>query len=323
MFINFTPRVFGTGLFSEGSVVRYKLRSSTLSLSTNDLGKMAVAIYCLTLLLMCIITGVRSNVSNQEVHKRDSETQISWQQIGGALKHVSIGQAGVWGVNSGDYIYYRVSTYGDEANRGSTWVNIGGRLKQIDVGQDVAWGVNSNDNIYYRAGISNASPTGTSWVQVAGALKHVSVSQKGHVWGVNSNDDIFHRIAASICYPEGSWKHISGKLKQISVGDAGVWGVNSGDSIYYRVGTFGDPASDPNGSTWEQVPGALKYVSSATGIFGVNAADVIYTREGISASNPTGSQWRSLPGRLKQIESLSSVVWGVNSGDNIYVTDSD
>ena len=36
-----------------------------------------------------------------------------WQNIGGRLKCVSAGQAGVWGVNAAENIYYRTGTHGD------------------------------------------------------------------------------------------------------------------------------------------------------------------------------------------------------------------
>ena len=69
------------------------------------------------------------------------------------------------------------------------------------------------------------------------------------VWGVNSSNNIWYRDGVN-----GSWKHIPGKLKQISVSNDGnhVWGVNSSNNIWYRDGV--------NGS-WKHIPGKLKYVS--------------------------------------------------------------
>jgi len=64
------------------------------------------------------------------------------------------------------------------------------------------------------------------------------------VWGVNGVDQIFYRDG-----PDGSWEHISGRLKQIEIGELGIFGVNSGDSIYYRVGTRDNIKS--TGSTWQ------------------------------------------------------------------------
>jgi len=70
-----------------------------------------------------------------------------------------------------------------------------------------------------------------------------------HVWGVNSGDAIYYRAGHS-----GSWEHIGGGLKQVSVSGDGnhVWGVNSKDEIYYRAGYSG---------SWERIDGRLKQVS--------------------------------------------------------------
>ncbi|XP_071804471.1 perivitellin-2 31 kDa subunit-like [Asterias amurensis] len=250
--------------------------------------------------------------------------RLGWQSIPGGLIHVSIGSSGVWGANSNGNIYFREGSYGNEQNTGATWIQVSGGLSQLDVGKNVVWGVNSNDNIYARQGITSGNPTGTGWSQVGGALKHVSVSQKGHVWGVNSGDNIYHRLGASNCNVLGNdWRQIGGGLKQISVGSGGVWGVNSADSIYYREGTFGDPDSDPDGSTWTRVSGALKYISSGDDIYGVNSNNNVYYRLGVSAAAPKGTDWQNIPGGLSQIESLSLAVWGVNTNGNIYVKETD
>ncbi|XP_022093394.1 lectin L6-like [Acanthaster planci] len=244
----------------------------------------------------------------------------SWTRINGGLKHVSVGNSGVWGVNHKNQIYYKGNSYGEEESATcEVWVGVSGALKQLDVGKNVVWGVNVHDYIYYRRGISATKPKGTDWARIPGALKHVSVSQRGHVWGVNKQDYIYHRIGASNCNPAGdSWLKLNGRLKQISVGSGGVWGVNSADSIYYRVGTYGDPPSDPNGSGWKHIAGKLKYISSADTIYGVNSNNNIYYRVGVSEGTPWGTSWKKISGGLKQIESLSCVVWGVNRSDNIY-----
>ena len=35
-----------------------------------------------------------------------------------------------------------------------------------------------------------------------------------------------------------SWRRISGRLKQVSIGETGIWGVNIKGKIFYRVGRF-------------------------------------------------------------------------------------
>jgi hypothetical protein len=62
-----------------------------------------------------------------------------------------------------------------------------------------------------------------------------------------------------------------------------------------------------------RIPGPLKYVSVASDgtVWGVNANDMIYRRD--------GNYWTQIPGRLKQISvGSSSRVWGVNANNEIY-----
>ena len=56
------------------------------------------------------------------------------------------------------------------------------------------------------------------------------------VWGVNSGDEIFRWRGGN------SWERISGGLKVVSSGQAGVWGVSHDHKIWYRKGTYGGGA---------------------------------------------------------------------------------
>jgi virginiamycin B lyase len=66
-------------------------------------------------------------------------------------------------------------------------------------------------------------------------------------------------------------------------------------------------------STWQQIPGALTWVSVAQDgtVWGVNSSDNIFRW--------TGNGWQQVPGALKQISVGNTTnVWGVNSADNIF-----
>jgi hypothetical protein len=66
-----------------------------------------------------------------------------------------------------------------------------------------------------------------------------------------------------------TWRKISGALKQISVGSAGlIWGVNASDQIFRYTGE----------NEWQQIQGGLKHVSVASDgtVFGVNANNEIF-----------------------------------------------
>ena len=136
-----------------------------------------------------------------------------WEQIAGALKHVSVaGDGTVWGVNANDEIFRR---------DGNAWKRIAGSLKQISTGAaTLVWGVNKDNKIYRR--------DGNAWKQVSGALKHVTVAADGTVWGVNANDQIYRWTGIA-------WEEGPGALTQISTGAATlVWGVNNDNKIYRR-----------------------------------------------------------------------------------------
>merc|ERR1711939_534213 len=76
------------------------------------------------------------------------------------------------------------------------------------------------------------------------------------------------------------WRHIAGKLKQVSVGLGGhVWGVNRNDDIFYRNGV---------GGRWKHIAGKLKQISvgSSGRVWGVNRNDDIFYRNG------AGGRWK-------------------------------
>lgn len=132
---------------------------------------------------------------------------------------MSVGNNGdVWGVNSGDNIYYRNGVNGN-------WQHIGGKLKYVSVGGDsgqFVWGVNVNNDIYFRAGL------GGGWQHIGGKLMQIEVDNGGVVQGVNGNHNIYTRNGVG-----GGWQLLGGLLKHVAAG-AVVWGVNSNNQIYHN-----------------------------------------------------------------------------------------
>ncbi len=49
----------------------------------------------------------------------------------GALKQVSVGECGVWGVSPEQHVWFRINTYGDPDNEGTGWQRIEGRFQQV------------------------------------------------------------------------------------------------------------------------------------------------------------------------------------------------
>ena len=68
---------------------------------------------CPALLLVALTTAVASQA-------------VGWIRVGGSLSQVSMGPAGVWGVNGANDIFYRTSTYRKPCSHGHGWLRIGG-----------------------------------------------------------------------------------------------------------------------------------------------------------------------------------------------------
>ncbi|XP_066278495.1 lectin L6-like isoform X2 [Branchiostoma lanceolatum] len=212
---------------------------------------------------------------------------VLWKPVSGNLKYVSVGASGVWGVNRGGYIFYRVGTYGNEVSSGSSWQPV-------------------------RPGISPNNPTGTGWQRINGKLKMVNVSPTSNaVWGVDRNNAIFK-------WKGSRWQNIRpGKLTFVSVGKSGVWGVDSDGKVYYRTGTAFNENSA--GTGWQKVPGSTLLVQISVGdrvVWGVTRNRQIYVRRGITQDNPMGTSWQSVRGQMEavHVSSSSNQVWGVASG---------
>ncbi|CAH1254013.1 CHRNB3 [Branchiostoma lanceolatum] len=145
--------------------------------------------------------------SNNNVLRRTGITTeeaagTDWEEIDGSLKFVSVGSAGVWGVNAEDDIWYRTGTIGNEASAGSGWEQIEGKMKQISSGDNIVWGVTRDDDILIREGINSSTPAGTGWKQIPGKLKQVEASPSGQqAWGVNSGDYVFLRTGMTATEP--------------------------------------------------------------------------------------------------------------------------
>ena len=117
-------------------------------------------------------------------------TGITWKKVAGNLSQISVGESGVWGVNSANSIFYRQGTYGDTDTDGTAWTKVSGNLKWISSGTDMVVGVDKANNIYYREGITADTPTGTKWIKVPGSLKQIDVN-KNEVVGIDSGSSVY------------------------------------------------------------------------------------------------------------------------------------
>ncbi|CAB1347417.1 unnamed protein product [Coregonus sp. 'balchen'] len=166
-----------------------------------------------------------------------------WIRLPGSLKHITIGPAGIWGVNKGDSIYKYVA----------------GLLKQVDAGgNQFIVGANMNDTPYCLTSSATVGYKGPGsslpWTGLPGAVKYYSCGPFG-CWAVNKNDDIYIMSLNQDCQNKG-WSHIDGKLSMIEVAtDGSVFGVNSVGDVYTRDGIT---AIKPEGTGWSNVPMSLR-----------------------------------------------------------------
>ena len=252
-----------------------------------------------------------------------SLTSVPWCILTGKLMSLSHGEAGVWGVNTANSIYYRSNTFGISNSQGCGWNSVGGKLKQLDVGHNVVWGVSADLKVWYRDGISSTSTAGTRWVFVLGVLKYVSVGDRNHVWGISISNRIYIRQGITDSRKGGTqWAEIGGHGKQVSVGPSGVWVVALDNRVLYRVGTFGDNGS--RGSRWTQVSAStMKFLFSGDGVVcAIHTSGHAYRRKGVTAYNPTGSAWVRLGGDLESVACYDfDTVWGTTRSSQIRVLD--
>ncbi|KAK7104322.1 perivitellin-2 31 kDa subunit-like [Littorina saxatilis] len=255
-----------------------------------------------------------------------SATTALWEQIEGALVKVSVGPAGVWGVNVNNQIWYRDDTYGTATNLGGDWTQVDEpifSLMDLDVGDDVVWGITLKGKLTCRKGINEATPQGETWKILKNKAKDVAISPNGQLVAINELGQFVYREGlSSKCSRMGKWfAHTDSSLNltQISVGEAGIWAVAADSKIYYRPGSMGDTGYI--GTEWEQVNGGL--VSLGVGkdfVVGVSSNGQIWRREGMASSNSGGTGWIQLTGDLKVVDAYNGCyAWGVKRGQDIWL----
>ncbi|XP_061118054.1 fish-egg lectin-like isoform X2 [Conger conger] len=185
---------------------------------------------------------------------------------------------------------------------------VAGKLKQIDAGVGQVFGVADDNSIY--------TIFGRTWTRIPGALKHVTVGPAG-VWGVNTGNQIFKLVG-------GVWVLVDGLLKQVDAGDQFVVGVNIEDHVYClgRGATVG--CRGPGlPISWIGITGSLKYYSCGpNGCWGVNSANDIFFRKGVTPAACRGNDWQKIAGALVMIEvGTDGSVYGVNDEGEVYRRD--
>ncbi|KAL5258836.1 hypothetical protein ACHWQZ_G009338 [Mnemiopsis leidyi] len=115
----------------------------------------------------------------------------SWVRIDGGGIHITVGDSGVWHVNSAGRVYYRRYTYNDQDTDGGSWEEVSSspKMKWLASGTDIVLALRTDGALYYRDGMATGNPMGTGWVQVPGVvLKTVAVNHSLVIGTDNSNN---------------------------------------------------------------------------------------------------------------------------------------
>ncbi|XP_043964098.1 fish-egg lectin-like [Gambusia affinis] len=170
----------------------------------------------------------------------------TWSKLGSvALKHVSVGLAGVWGVDQDNTVYKFAA--------GDFFPTRGLSLIEVDAGQRQVVGVTTQNSIHC-LNASTASATEKEavlkWNTIPGALMYFSCGPLG-CWGVNSVQDIFFtKVSPDNCGISG-WNKIDGAAVKVEVGSDGrVFVVNQPGNVYERIGIT---EAVPQGTGWRQI----------------------------------------------------------------------
>jgi len=262
-------------------------------------------------------------------------TASAWEPIKGSLRQISVGEAGVWGVDTLGRSTVRVGTFGDPDTAGKRWMTRGNQKFQwVASLTNLVIGVTSANAISFME-CPNNRPTGIKWIQPPWSLIQVfGPSHVQHVYRVPELPADFatpdglvdkakqfptptitlthsrhhhshkrHRRPAPKTPPPPKKNINSGTGPRISKGKSGVWCVDKYDNVYML---------NSNG-TWSRINGRLVQVSSGASVWGVNREGEIYKYLG-------NHQWQRIEGVPMSTVDVSNKghVWGVGIDGLIY-----
>nr|BAL61198.1 Fish-egg lectin [Oplegnathus fasciatus] len=178
----------------------------------------------------------------------------TWYRLGSySLKHVSVGPAGIWGVDTSNKVYKYVA--------GNFLLSNGPSMLQVDAGGNgqVVGVSNSYTNYCLRSTFASAyrKVGSLTWNSLSRVVKYYSCGPLYGCWGVDASDRIYftQRIIPTTCGTSG-WTQISGSAKMVEVGtDGTVFTVNRQGLVFQRTGIYN---GRPQGSGWTQVSMCMK-----------------------------------------------------------------
>ncbi|XP_042258507.1 fish-egg lectin-like isoform X2 [Thunnus maccoyii] len=174
----------------------------------------------------------------------------SWYRLGSTtLKHVSVGPAGMWGVDTSNRVCKYVA--------GNFVQSSGLSMQQVDAGGDgqvVGVTPSSYSTYCLRSSLALAYKAGSlSWNSLSRTMRYYSCGPLYGCWGVDSRSQVYvtQRFTPTSCGATG-WTQVPGlTMRMVEVGtDGNVFGVTTNGSVYQRVGIS---HVRPQGTAWVSV----------------------------------------------------------------------
>ncbi|XP_067347346.1 fish-egg lectin-like [Channa argus] len=174
----------------------------------------------------------------------------TWYRLGTArLKHVSVGSAGIWGVDASNRVYKYVS--------GNFVLSDGLSLRQVDAGgSGQVVGISTSNTAYCLKSTivsTYAQVSVLSWDSLSRNLIYYSCGPLFGCWGTDAANRIYvtQRIIPNTCETSG-WVVTDGAAKMAEVGSDGtVFVLNAQGSVFQRIGIT---SSAPQGTQWVHIP---------------------------------------------------------------------
>ncbi|XP_026220270.1 fish-egg lectin-like [Anabas testudineus] len=200
--------------------------------------------------------AVQIDAGQGKVVMRDRNNQAyflsgsTWYNLGTVrLKHVSVGPAGIWGVDASNKVYKYVA--------GNFVVSAGFTMQQVDAGgAGQVVGVSSFNGIYcLKSTIASAYKSAgiLSWDSLSKVLIYYSCGPLYGCWGTDKAHRIYvtQQFKPKICEACG-WAVVDGAAKMVEVGtDGNVFVLNAHGDVYLRTGIS---SGNPQGTHWTQIP---------------------------------------------------------------------
>ncbi|XP_068442922.1 fish-egg lectin-like [Clinocottus analis] len=200
----------------------------------------------------------------------------SWYRLSTIrTKHVSVGGAGLWAVDTSSRVHKYVAGYFKQAS--------GLSMHQVDAGGDdqlvgasTKWFgqcLRSSVACAYR-GVGSLS-----WTNLGRRLKYYSCSVNKGCWGIDTSNRVYYAqsVNADSCKTSG-WRLINGSMVMVEVDSKGrVFGVTTRGTVYERIGIT---SSKPYGTSWRVIPMcmAIKHVSFDLGkLWAVTTSGLVLT----------------------------------------------